>query len=331
MFKRYHKDTIKANLQPAKHHTSGIPREVLLRYYLTALMAAFILKILGFSGPQGSIYYTLNGVALAAVAITVMLYRLRIIAPDTTFLALIMVMQTGTIVEMGVLANDPTEYNLLLMMGNLVLLGVNIIFSMAINLPRLSYFLCGSALAGYTYCVFVTGNAALRDIFPVYVVLTAFTALLIHYSAGNARSESLKLPPPIRYEKRELHEVPCTHEHVVAACMKLSQGELDAAQVGELLDSLGGEPKRHILNNISLYAQTEETELKTVAALFPELTPSEHEICRLVLQGKKLGELCRILEKSPSNISSQRAHIRKKLGMQPDENLQKVLAARLKA
>ncbi|MCB6994855.1 hypothetical protein LI089_00685 [Alistipes communis] len=57
--------------------------------------------------------------------------------------------------------------------------------------------------------------------------------------------------------------------------------------------------------------------------IFPELTPSEIEICRLVILGKGLKEVCRELSKVESNITSQRRHIRIKLGLQPSDNLKK--------
>ena len=62
--------------------------------------------------------------------------------------------------------------------------------------------------------------------------------------------------------------------------------------------------------------------------LFPELTASGREVCRLILQDKKLGEICAILDKKESNINSTRMHIRRKLNMQPSDNLRKVLQER---
>ena len=77
------------------------------------------------------------------------------------------------------------------------------------------------------------------------------------------------------------------------------------------------------------YLKTRNTDLEIIAQKFPELTPSEREICRLILQGKKLYDICRLLGKNESNVNSQRANMRKKLGLQPAENLQKALQQRL--
>ena len=62
-----------------------------------------------------------------------------------------------------------------------------------------------------------------------------------------------------------------------------------------------------------------------LSEVFPELTPSEIEICRLVILGKTLKEVCEILGKSESNITCQRSNIRKKIGLKPSDNLRQVL------
>ena len=71
-----------------------------------------------------------------------------------------------------------------------------------------------------------------------------------------------------------------------------------------------------------------EMERNSLTEIFPELSPSEIEIYRLVIMGKSLNEVCSILRKSESNITCQRSNIRKKLGLQSSDNLKKVLQER---
>lgn len=58
------------------------------------------------------------------------------------------------------------------------------------------------------------------------------------------------------------------------------------------------------------------------------LTFSEKEICKLILQGRSLKEICAELNKSESNITSQRCHIRKKLNMDRRDDLRRTLEVR---
>lgn len=72
-----------------------------------------------------------------------------------------------------------------------------------------------------------------------------------------------------------------------------------------------------------------ERQLRSVrlAEHFPQLTPTELEVCRLVVAGKTLGEIAQVLRKSVNNVSSVRIHVRKKLGLRTGDDLRDVLCA----
>lgn len=58
----------------------------------------------------------------------------------------------------------------------------------------------------------------------------------------------------------------------------------------------------------------------------PQLTATEQEVCRLVVAGKSLSEIARIMDKNANNVSSVRIHIRRKLGLKPGDDLRECLA-----
>ena len=58
---------------------------------------------------------------------------------------------------------------------------------------------------------------------------------------------------------------------------------------------------------------------------FPCLTKSETDVCRLILVGKKRSEIGLLLDKTENNVDVTRNHIRKKLNVPTDQNLQKFL------
>jgi hypothetical protein len=97
-----------------------------------------------------------------------------------------------------------------------------------------------------------------------------------------------------------------------------------------LLELLGKEARHNIIDNVRELLMKKDTEQEYIAQNFPELTPSETKICQLILQDKKLTEICRLLNKSESNINTQRAHIRKKLDLKPTDNLQQALEERMR-
>ena len=106
----------------------------------------------------------------------------------------------------------------------------------------------------------------------------------------------------------------------VMAYIRLSKMEHEAAETKNLLELLSDEVRNNVISNVK--------EAMLAMEIFPELSPSEIEIYRLVIMGKSLNEVCSILRKSESNITCQRSNIRKKLGLQSSDNLKKVLQER---
>ena len=62
-----------------------------------------------------------------------------------------------------------------------------------------------------------------------------------------------------------------------------------------------------------------------ISSVLPTLTPTEQEVCRLIIGGKTIQEIASILNKTPNNISSVRIHIRKKLGLATSDDLREAL------
>lgn len=80
-------------------------------------------------------------------------------------------------------------------------------------------------------------------------------------------------------------------------------------------------------NSASKVSSLDEEVLEDLAysRICPTLTASERAICKLILQGKTLKEICDTLGKTESNVTSQRAHIRRKLNMTRQDELRSVL------
>lgn len=81
----------------------------------------------------------------------------------------------------------------------------------------------------------------------------------------------------------------------------------------------------NIINVASQIEQMQTNERKDMRERFPMLTPAELDVCRLVVQGLTLKEISITLDKSVSNVSTVRGNIRKKLGLEHDDDLKKTL------
>lgn len=100
---------------------------------------------------------------------------------------------------------------------------------------------------------------------------------------------------------------------------------------GKMLANLS-EQTCYNLIAIGAYLQNERRDQATdLAAEFPQLTPSELEVVRLILKDMTLKEIAVATGKSLSNVGTVRGNIRKKLGLSPEDNLRDWLLAELKS
>lgn len=95
-----------------------------------------------------------------------------------------------------------------------------------------------------------------------------------------------------------------------------------------LLSRLSPEQQKNVLDRAAEQLKNSELSKKAWDLVCAELTNSERVICQMVLEGKMLKEICIELNKSESNITSQRSHIRKKLNMDRKDDLRRELEKR---
>lgn len=105
--------------------------------------------------------------------------------------------------------------------------------------------------------------------------------------------------------------------------------DMDYDKAGMLLERLNPELRQRIVNHATERLRKEEVERLAWDMVCADLTKSEKEVCKLVLHGKSLKEICLRLGKSESNITSQRCHIRKKLNMERKDDLKRTLEMKI--
>ena len=132
----------------------------------------------------------------------------------------------------------------------------------------------------------------------------------------------------LRNDELELLKLLRMNKSQVKALLELSKSK-SSVRTGELLDIVDDQVRHNIIHAVSTWQRQKEVESTNMSMKFPELTNSEREICALILQDKKQNAICMLLNKSASNINSQRAHIRKKLGLRPQDDLKAALRRRM--
>lgn len=124
-------------------------------------------------------------------------------------------------------------------------------------------------------------------------------------------------------------QVHMTKEEETAIKMMAEMKEGEELQMAALLGRLSPDLRQKVIRNVADHLQHEELEHMAWDQVCADLTKSETEICKLIVKGLTLKEICEATGKSESNITSQRSHIRKKLNMSKEENLKDTLMKRL--
>lgn len=288
------------------------------------------LNLLGLTGPTDRIYFWMNTANLLLGIIAFILYCYKKIGLKSALSTLLIVTQLEITGEMLNCAFNPSDYHMQLIVGNLVLSGVLIMLSVVAYmrfLPSILSFIC---MGIYTVCVFITDSPSLKNFYILLVLVFATVCVLgerLIRSIRKLEQENRNL----KQDEAELLHILRMNKQQVKAYVEFSKKEKATSEDAErLLKLIGERSQRNIINTVSCYLTEKQTEIDQIAKAFPELSASEHEICRLILQGKKLGEICEILGKTENNVTAHRGHIRKKLGLTTQENLKKALESRMK-
>lgn len=92
-------------------------------------------------------------------------------------------------------------------------------------------------------------------------------------------------------------------------------------ETDRLFGMLSEKSQRNVINAVERKKALDNSREDDIKAAFPDFTPMELEVSRLILQGMKLSQIINITGKSESNISVVRSRIRKKLGLASGEDL----------
>lgn len=305
-------------------------RQWLLVCFAVMLSLGILSNILGVSGAFDPFFTASNIVFLVVVVSSFAAYLLGKIGvvKGITFLAV----ATQVFIGMDILysAFVPTlKDNTMVILINMLILAGNMFFSLAAYQARLTRWLVGIALGVYLVCVIVTGNESLRNYFFMMLLILLFISVL---SLGIARNGEylVNANKILQREEEELLQVLRINKKQIKAYVALAKERHDVKLTEHLLDLLGEASQKNVIDNVLQYIQTRELSKQNLERVFPELSSSEREICYLILQNKKLSEIGILLNKTESNITTQRGNIRKKLGMNPSDNLQKVLERRIR-
>lgn len=193
-------------------------------------------------------------------------------------------------------------------LGNLNIILILASVAIAVRLSKLAITIITILTLSLTiFCITSPLHHILRAM-RIFFVGYMFILYIIIFDSKNA-TKGLRMPNRI------------TKEEQSAIDMLINLNKSDKEKVYSLLSRLSSTHQEELLNNIKDYYHQQYIETINLLSICSSLTPSEVEICKLILIGKSLKEICFTLHKTPSNITSQRTHIRKKLNLVKQDDL----------
>ena len=105
--------------------------------------------------------------------------------------------------------------------------------------------------------------------------------------------------------------------------------DMDYGKAESIWDKLTPQMRKRIMNRATEKLRKEEIDRLAWDMISADLTKTEKKVCRLVLEGKTLKQMCDVLDKTESTVTSTRCHIRKKLNMARKDDLKRTLELKI--
>lgn len=304
-------------------------RQLIYAIYVVMLSMGILSNILGISGAFDPFFTATNCVFLFMILTVAGAYLAHKMSITRTIALSAVIMHTFISIDILYSAFVPmVKDNTMVILVNMLILTVNMIFSLATYQIRLTQMLNVISLVTYVVCVVVTGDESLRNYFIMMLLILVFISVISIRIAKNGE-HLVNANKTLQKEEAELMQVLRINKKQIRAYVALAKEQRDVNETTNLFYLLGEVSQKNVIDNVLRYVNAQKLDKQRIASVFPELSPSELEICYLILQNKKLAEICSLLNKSGSNITTHRANIRKKLGMNPSQNLQEILQMRM--
>lgn len=293
-----------------KYDMTSWQRILVLAFESLMILVSVPLNILGLSGPANFDFFVLNTLQYVCLLAILTLFWLKVLNLNHTLAFVLLMKQCYLATEMVFCSTQASQHDIVIIMGDLFLSFGIVVLAQVANYKRLPFALMALSALPFIACVFISSNPGLLNFLPLILLASMLVPVLGYILVNNFKhleADNMK----VRQTERTILDALGIDEEAAMQFVK-NKNKPDRFQ----LLSLCNEPTRQRIVNEALAIHADQKYGRDrLAQRFPQLTPSEIEICRLILQGKRLNEICLILGKEKSNITSQRSHIRSKLNI----------------
>ena len=288
------------------------------------------LNLLGLVGTQDAthriviIVYTLVIASLASVQYLRKKPNLRVLIGSRLLAAQILIC---TKMILFALYNEPNAA--LMITTNVVVLGILLLLALLAYLHYFTYLLSFLTIIAYAFCAYLLNNDEVWRNLPVYILLFSAGAFLSSMLAKGVNTVLLENEKYRLNTKEMLSALGMTEAEFSTYTDFSKENKRGNKAVIDIFHTIGDGPREMLKKNVSYLMEQDKIVYDKIGELIPEFTPSEVEIAKLIVEGKRIVEMIPILMKKKSNITCQRVNMRVKLKLNAKDNLRDAILKRV--
>lgn len=291
---------------------------------LSVLVLGVPMHFVGLIGRCDVALYTLSTLLWVSTGVVLVLYlmqRMSLRVAISTFGIVTQLVESARIVYVAM--GRPAGFEETIVFNQIISLALIIYLVMAAvrHIPSVVALMSiATIVAAYLY----TDEAISRQIVVIFIIVEIFTCVLGDMIRRGIRNLQRENDDYHTTQNRLLSTFNMTKTELLAY-LQLGRGGKSDRDINDFFDHIGERTEANLIRAVEQRVALRKMKHADISATFPNLTPTEREVCRLIIGGKTIVEIAAILNKNTNNISSVRIHIRKKLGLATGKDLREAL------
>ena len=268
--------------------------------------------------------YTISAMSWAATLAILIMYltqRMRLTVAISSFGILTQLAESARIVYVAMERPDGFEETIVF---NQVISLALIIYMVMAAVRHMPTILALMSIATITSAYLYTDGEINRQIVVIFVIVEIFTCILGEMIRRGIKSMQRENADYHSTLNRVLSTFHMTKTELLAY-IQLGRGEQSEKDINDFFNRLDERTEANLIRAVEQRVAQRKMQHADISAVLPTLTPTEQEVCRLIIGGKTIIEIASILHKNANNVSSVRIHIRKKLGLATGKDLREAL------
>lgn len=291
---------------------------------LSVIVAGVPMHIAGLVGRGSNILYIISAVMWLATVMLLALYLLRHMSlrvAISMFGILTQLTGTARIVYMAI--ERPEGFDQTIIFNQIISLALIIYLVMA-AVRHIPTIIATISIATIVFAYLYTDGGFNKQIVVIFALVEIFTCALGEMIRRGIRSMQRENADYHTTLNRVLATFHMTKTELLAY-IQLGRGGQSNQDITNFFDRLDERTEANLIRAVEQRMAHRRMLHADISSVLPTLTPTEQEVCRLIIGGKTIQEIASILNKTPNNISSVRIHIRKKLGLATSDDLREAL------